>query len=44
MLSRISFVCAGAVVATVLSVPSFARGEDQHGAHSHGDRMLGSRR
>ena len=27
MLSRISFVCASAVVATVLSVPSFARGK-----------------
>jgi hypothetical protein len=27
MLSRISFVCASAVVATVLSVPIFARGK-----------------
>ena len=27
MLSRISFACASAVVATVLSVPSFARGK-----------------
>jgi hypothetical protein len=27
MLSRISFVCASAVVGTVLSVPSFARGK-----------------
>ena len=27
MLSRISFVCASAVVATLLSVPSFARGK-----------------
>jgi hypothetical protein len=28
MLSRISFVCASAVVATVLSVPSFVRGQN----------------
>ena len=43
MLSRISFVFASAVVATVLSVP-IRSGEDQHGANSHGDRVLGSRR